>query len=95
MLLSTNVNLKDYQIRTIHETNHDVRNTYIPLEVFDRASIGYQTLEHLYLNHIITTTFGKYADAQISLTKALLEERKAEVDREDIKVNVHKERSNS
>lgn len=82
MLISTSIHPKDYQFGIISEMVYSYSGTVqFPLW-FKYFSTDYKINENVVKNEVISSTFGKYAHGQGSLIKALLDERKAENDRE-------------
>lgn len=86
MITSTYVHPKEYQCGKVIENHFSPTGTnkYVTLWFRDDSNYEY-FVGSISQNDVILSTYGKYAHKRISLTQALLNERKAEIDRENRK----------
>jgi len=91
MLFSTNN--KNYMVENSPDINFSLTGTNKYIEYFDTWMRDNSNDNFIFGNlihtSIINSTYGKFSNKHISLTQALLDERKAEIDRENRKYIHH------
>ncbi len=94
MLVSTYIHPSDYQLGRVSERIYSSSGTAQFPYWFKYISTEYKINEKVEQNEVISSTYGKYAHGQVSLIQALLDERKAENDREKRKFPRQNEQPN-
>jgi hypothetical protein len=93
--MSTYTRPEDYKLKAVPQ-RYQIVNETIPWSRWGMVvSTGVRSNEYLDPNLIISATYGKYANPHISLTRALLEEHRREIDRENRRIHGHTELSNT
>ena len=95
MSMSTSIRPKEYRLRGVPQRYQVIKDTMPWSDWRMVGSTGGRSFEYLEPKQIISATYGKYANPHISLTSALLEERRREIDRENRKIHGRSERSDT